>query len=107
MSSRLHFLSAIWLLENCQVLVKSLSDCSMTNFPMLAHNEKVFAKKWDLETLRQNVRPDLFQSSITPKCFIKFRPPEQIYVNFLMFNHFRPPTFLQILCWWQSLLSVR
>jgi hypothetical protein len=33
-----------------------------------------------LETLRPNVRPDLFQSSITSKCFIMFRPPEQMYV---------------------------
>jgi hypothetical protein len=31
-------LSAIWLLKNCQALVKSLSDCSLKNFPMLAHN---------------------------------------------------------------------
>ena len=65
----------------------------------IAANEKVFAKKWDLETFCPNVRPDLFQGSITSKCLIKFRLPEQMYVNLLMFNYFRPPNFSQILCW--------
>jgi hypothetical protein len=34
-----------------------------------------------------------------------FRPPKQKLIYVLMFNYFRQPPLLPILCWWQANLS--